>query len=97
MVDAVFMRSGNLIRAVASRLLAREPVFAQVQRMLLGTLDARRALDRNVGRVLAGLNLPSAQELDRLYRDVRALEQEMAELSVRAEAMARAAEGRRCP
>lgn len=77
-------RPGNLARALASRLLAKDSVFTGVQRALLSTLDARRAVDRNIGRVLAGLNLPSHQEVDRLYEDVRALEREVAALAERA-------------
>lgn len=78
-------RPGNLARRLASRLLAKDSVFTGVQRVLLSTLDARRAADRNIGRVLAALNLPSHQEVDRLYDDVRALEQEVADLTERAQ------------
>ena len=84
----MFTRTGNLARRLASRLLARDTVFAGVQRALLGSLDARRAVDRNIGRVLAGLNLPSHQEVERLYDDVRALEREITELTQRAERLA---------
>jgi len=81
----VFTRTGNLARRVASRLLARDAVFAQAQRAFVGSLEARRAVDRNIGRILAALNLPSHQELERLYDDVRALEQDVSELTRRAE------------
>ena len=80
----VLTRPGNLARRMASRLLAKDAVFAGVQRALLSTLDARRAADRNLGRVLAALNLPSHQEVDRLYEDIRDLEQEVARLTERA-------------
>lgn len=85
----MFTRPGNLARRLASELLAKDSVFSGVQRALLGTLDARRAVDRNIGRVLAGLNLPSHIEVDRLYDDVRALEQDVARLTQRAEALAK--------
>ena len=84
----MFARPGSRARSVASRLLAKDSVFSGVQRALLGTLDARRAVDRNIGRVLAGLNLPSHQEVDRLYDDVRALEREVAGLTERARRLA---------
>lgn len=86
---ALFTRPGNLARSVASRLLAKDSVFTGVQRALLSTLDARRAVDRNIGRVLAGLNLPSHQEVERLYDDIRALEREVAALTARAQDMRR--------
>jgi polyhydroxyalkanoate synthesis regulator phasin len=89
MVIPVFTRTGNLARWVASQLLAKDSVFSGVQRAFLGSLDARRAVDRNIGRVLAGLNLPSHQEVERLYDDVRELEREVSALTRRAERLAR--------
>lgn len=91
----MFTRPGNLARRLVSELLAKDSVFATVQRTLLSTLDARRAFDRNVGRVLAGLNLPSSQEVDRLYEDVRALERDITELTVQTERLLVAAQARR--
>lgn len=86
----MFTRPGNLARRWASDLLAKDSVFVGVQRTLLTTLDARRALDRNIGRVLAGLNLPSHQEVDRLYEDVLALEEAVSDLTQRARRLAHA-------
>ena len=79
---------------MVSRWLAKDAVFEGVQKALLSTLDARRAVDRNIGRVLAGLNLPSYQEVSRLHEDVRALEREVAELTRRAQRLVDAPEGR---
>ena len=80
----MFTREGNLLRRIASHLMAREPVFRGLQSALRMSKDARRAVDRNVGRVLAGLNLASHQEIVRLHGDVRELEREVALLTERA-------------
>lgn len=73
---------------VASRLLAKDGVFAGFQRTLRATLEARRTVDRNVGRVLAGLNLPSFQDVERLFDHIQALEQDLGDLSRRLSALA---------
>ena len=83
----MFTRPGNLARSIASRLIAKDTIFTGVQRALLSTMDARRAVDRNLGRVLASLNLPSHQEVVRLHQDVDALEQELSELTKRAQTL----------
>ncbi len=88
----MYTASGNLLRRMASRLLAKDTVFEAVQAGLRSTLEARRTMDRNVGRVLAGLNVPSNQEVERLTEDVRALDQEIGRLSARIERLAEAAE-----
>lgn len=64
--------------------MAYEPVFRGLQSALRTTKDARSAVDRNVGRVLAGLNVTSHQEIVRLHNDVRELEREVAALTERA-------------
>lgn len=87
----MFTRPGNLARRLASNLLAKDSVFEGVQRTLLGTLDARRAVDRNFGRLLAGLNLPSHQEVQRLSEDLSALEAEVDALKLRATRLAQPA------
>lgn len=71
----------------ASRLLAQDGVFAGFQRTLRATLEARRAVDRNVGRLLAGLNLPSFQDVERLFDHITALEGDLADLSERLRAL----------
>ena len=91
----MFTRPGNLARRLVSELLAKDSVFGTVQRTLLSTLDARRAFDRNVGRVLAGLNLPSSQEVNRLYEDVRALERDISDLTAQTERLLVLAQTRR--
>lgn len=81
----VFTREGNLVRRITSHLMAREPVFRGVQRALRASKDARTAVDRNVGRMLAVLNVASHQEIERLHEDVRELEREVASLTLRAD------------
>ena len=80
------------MRRLASRLLAKDTVFEVVQGGLRATLEARRAVDRNVGRLLAGLNVPSNQEVERLVADVRALDREIGALSSRITKLAEQAE-----
>ncbi|MEQ9499038.1 MAG: hypothetical protein RIT81_19310 [Deltaproteobacteria bacterium] len=88
----MYTESGNRLRRIASRLLAKDTVFEIVQGGLRVTLEARRAVDRNVGRVLAGLNVPSNQEVELLVEEVRALDRELSQLSVRIERLAEEAE-----
>lgn len=76
-------RSGSFVRRAASRLLSVDAVFRVVQRGLHSTLDARRALERNLERLLAGVNLPSARDLERVLEQVVELDRELATLSRR--------------
>ena len=81
------MDTGLLIGRIASRLLAVDGVFRGVQRTLLGTLDARRTLERNVERVLAGANLPSARDVERVIAQVRELDRDLGLLAKRVESL----------
>jgi hypothetical protein len=71
----------------ASRLLSDDSVFGAVQRMFASTLDARRALERNMERLLAGANLPSARDLSRVIEQLAELDREIAGLSKRVAAL----------
>ena len=79
----------------ASRLLGNQRVFGGVQRAFLKSNDVRKALERNVGRILAATNLPSQQEVERLYDHIRALEREMTDIAARVNALAEAMETKR--
>ena len=83
------MTPGELISRAASRLLAFDVIFRGVQRALAKSLDARRALDRNIERLLAGANLPSARDVERVATQVRDLDQEIGNLTVRLEALSK--------
>jgi hypothetical protein len=78
-----------------SKLLGDRRVFDRVQRAFLTSLDARRMLERNVGRILAATNLPSQQEVERLYDHIRTLEREMTDIAARVNALAEAMESKR--
>jgi hypothetical protein len=84
----MFESSGNLLKRLTSRLLAVEPVFRGVQRGLHATLHARRALDRNLGRALAALNIPSQADVQRILDQVDGLEQDLDALGLRLERVA---------
>lgn len=66
-----------------SRLLSDDSVFATLQKALLSSLDARRALDRNIERILAGANLPSERDLERVIAQLGELDRELSSLSHR--------------
>jgi hypothetical protein len=72
---------------LASRLLASDTVFGWVQQALFGSLVARKAFDRQVGRVLSGANVPSLQDLDRLLERMDRIDGELDELVRRVEAL----------
>ncbi|MCK6550957.1 hypothetical protein L6R52_34285 [Myxococcota bacterium] len=72
---------------LTSRLLSVDTVFSTVQRTLLSTLDARRKLDRNIERVLAGANLPSARDVERVAEQLGELDRELAQLTARVAAL----------
>lgn len=84
----MFEASGNSLRHLTSRLLAVDSVFRGVQRALLESLEVRRALDRNVGRLLAGLNVPSHQEVSRLFDHLDRIDSALAELGRRVNTLA---------
>jgi ubiquinone biosynthesis protein UbiJ len=90
--------AGNFLKRVGSRLLARDGVFRAVQAGLRASMHARRALDRNVGRVLGTLDLPAQADVSRLADHVRALDARVGELTARlervAETLERAGDGR---
>ncbi len=79
----VLSRAGDAILNRVSRLLAQDRVFHNIQRALLSTLDARRKLERNVGRLLAMASLPSQQELEHLQEQIKTIEAEIVELTER--------------
>lgn len=71
------------IVGTASRLLGNQRVFGGVQRALRESQNARRAVERTLGRILAATNLPSQQEVERLYDHLRELEREVADMTRR--------------
>jgi hypothetical protein len=87
----------DLVLRWTSRLLAEDGVFAGVQRALRTSLDARKAVDRNVGRVLAGLNLPSHQDVERLFDHIQQLESEIGAVNRRLAALAERIERQSAP
>jgi hypothetical protein len=82
---------------LTSRLLSVDTVFSTVQRTLLSTLDARRKLDRNIERVLAGANLPSARDVERVAEQLGELDRELALLTKRVGALTAKLEARAAP
>ncbi|MBK8010803.1 MAG: hypothetical protein IPK13_05605 [Deltaproteobacteria bacterium] len=78
------------LRANASRLLAKDRVFVRFQRTLHASLGLRRAIDRNVDRVLAGLNFPSRREVERLNHQLALLEHDLTALLSRVESLTEA-------
>jgi hypothetical protein len=76
-------RAEELMSRIASRLLSVDTVFRTVQRGLLSTLDARKAVERNIERLLAGANLPSARDLERVVEQLAELDREIARISRR--------------
>lgn len=85
---AVLERARDRVVRAASELLGNPRVFDGVQRALLKSLDARKTLERNVGRILAATNLPSQQEVERLYDHIRTLEREMTDITDRVNTLA---------
>lgn len=76
-------RAFQWIRESTSRLLSDDSVFATVQRALLSSLDARRALERNIERLLAGANLPSARDLERISEQLGEIDRDVAGIAQR--------------
>jgi hypothetical protein len=70
-----------------SRLLSDERVFGAVQRAFVSSLDLRRTLERNMERLLAAANLPSARDLSRVIEQLAELDREIAALSKRMAAL----------
>ncbi|MEO1488550.1 MAG: hypothetical protein AAFR88_03810 [Pseudomonadota bacterium] len=62
--------SGNTFRRWTSKILSTDTVFRSVQQALHASLDARRAADRNIERVLSVLDIPSRQDIERLESDI---------------------------
>lgn len=76
------------MRRMASRMLAEDSVFRGVQTALKSSLEARRMVDRNVGRLLAILDVPSNQDMERLFDHMEQLDADLARVSARIEALA---------
>ena len=72
----------------ASRLLGNQWVFGRVQRALSRSLGARKAFERGVGQVLAASNLPSYDEVSRLYNHIETLEREISDMTERVSVLA---------
>ena len=68
-------RTAEGLLGAASRLLSRDRVFDAVQRGLSASLTARKAFERNVVRVLSGVNVPTRQDLDRLHERVQTIDE----------------------
>ncbi|MCB9655563.1 MAG: hypothetical protein H6729_15685 [Deltaproteobacteria bacterium] len=83
------------LQATASRLLAKDRVFVRFQRTLRASLGMRRAIDRNVDRVLAGLNFPSRREVERLNHQLALLDHDLTTLLDRVESLTEAAQGKK--
>ena len=75
--------SGNTLRRWTSKLLARDSVFRAVQHGLHSSLDARRAVDRNVERVLSVLDVPSRSDVARIESDLAVLDETLTDLQQR--------------
>jgi hypothetical protein len=76
-----------LIGRLTSRLLSVDTVFRGVQRALKKSLSLRKTMDRNIERVLAGANLPSARDVDRVSVQLKELDRELGEIAKRAESL----------
>jgi hypothetical protein len=83
------LETSAMIGRFASKLLSRDTVFRGVQNALSKSLDARRTLERNIERVLAAANLPSARDVERVLSEVKELDKNLGELTRRLEAVAR--------
>lgn len=70
-------------RGLTDRILTDDRVFAQLQRTLRASLDARRKVDRNLLRLFAALNLPSYDEVALVDEQVALLEEDVARLAGR--------------
>jgi hypothetical protein len=77
----------DTISRLTSRLLADDSVFSTVQRALLKSFDARKAMERNIERLLAGANLPSLREIERVIAELAELDREVAHISKRVAAL----------
>lgn len=76
-----------MIGRFASKLLSLDTVFRGVQSALKKSLDARRTLERNIERVLAGANLPSERDVERILIQVKELDRDLGEIARRVEAL----------
>ncbi len=81
------METTALIGRLTSRLLSVDTVFRGVQRALKKSLSLRKTMDRNIERVLAGANLPSARDVDRVSVQLKELDRELGEIAKRAESL----------
>ncbi|MEM7678216.1 MAG: hypothetical protein AAF449_19670 [Myxococcota bacterium] len=75
--------SGNTLRRWTSKLLAKDTVFRSVQRTLHASLDARRAADRNIERILSVMDIPSRQDIERLETDIQEVDEALESLQQR--------------
>jgi hypothetical protein len=81
------MEKRAMIGRFASKLLSLDTVFRGVQSALKKSLDARRTMERNIERVLAGANLPSARDVERVLIQVKELDRDLGEIARRVEAV----------
>jgi hypothetical protein len=89
------MEKRAMIGRFASKLLSLDTVFGGVQSALKKSLDARRTLERNIERVLAAANLPSARDIERVLIQVKELDRDLGEIAKRVEAVASRLEKKR--
>jgi hypothetical protein len=91
----VLSRAVERTKELASRLLSEDAVFTLLQRGLNSTLVARQLFERNIGRLLAGANIPSRRDVDRLIDRVEDLDRELDAIARRVTLLARRARAAR--
>jgi hypothetical protein len=77
---------------VVNQLLANEAFVSAVQKAITGGLSAKRAVDKNLSRVLSIANVPTLDDVDQVKTKLRELEDALQEIGERVRALSEKAE-----
>ena len=72
---------------VVNQLLANEAFVTAVQKAITGGLSAKRAVDKNVARVLGIVNVPTLDDVEQVREKLRELEDALQEIGERVRAV----------
>lgn len=82
---------------VVNQLLANEAFVTAVQKAVTSGLTAKRAVDKNLARVLSIANVPTLDDVDQVRGKLRELEDSLQEIGERVRALNEKADAKKKP
>ena len=82
---------------VVNQLLANEAFVTAVQKAITSGLTAKRAVDKNLSRVLSIANVPTLDDVDQVRQKLRELEDSLQEIGERVRAVSEKLDAKKKP